>query len=136
VSVYSHKRASLTGRPAAPSLDGRQALMSGTPSRDLRQCIHCGKLIRRGLAQCPYCREAQTEVSVTAQPIKTGSRGYLRLGLLLILLAGVVQYFAGGYSPIELPPEITSAAVTYAVPVLGVGGAVLILYSLFQKMTS
>jgi hypothetical protein len=110
--------------------------MSGTPtsSAEMRQCIHCGKPIRRGLAQCPYCREAQTEVSVTSKPVKTGSGGHFRTGLLLILLAGIIQYFSGGYSPLELPDQLTSPALTYAVPVLAVAGVAMILYGIFVQI--
>jgi hypothetical protein len=106
-------------------------------SGEFRQCIHCGKLIRRGLSQCPYCREAQTEVNVTKMHASSvGSAGNFRTGLLLVLLAGVIQYFSGGYSPPQLPPEFTSPALTYAVPLLAVGGAALILYAVFTKIRS
>src|SRR4051794_31994828 len=104
--------------------------MSAIPSGDMRQCIHCGKLIRRGLAQCPYCREAQAEVTATATRGNTGSGGHFRTGLLLMLLAGVIQYFSGGYSPLELPEQLTSAALAYAVPILAVGGVAMILYGI------
>src|SRR3954469_2769444 len=110
--------------------------MSGpsNTSGDVRQCIHCGKLIRRGVRQCPYCREAQAEVNVTSKPVPSGSGGNFRTGLLLILLAGVIQYFSGGYSPLELPSQFTSPALTYAVPALGIGGAAIVLYSIFLKI--
>ncbi len=107
-----------------------------TSAGESRQCIHCGKLIRRGLAQCPYCREAQAPITVTAKPERKENSGNFRTGLLLMLLAGVIQYFSAGYSPLELPPQITSPAVAYAVPVLGAGGAVMLFYALFRKMRS
>ena len=78
----------------------------------------------------------QTEVNVTARTVKSGSGGYFRTGLLLIVLAVVVQYFCGGYSPLELPSQLTTPALAYAVPVLGIGGAAILLYSIFLKISS
>ena len=113
--------------------------MSGTP-RDrepqLRQCIHCGKQIRRGLPQCPYCRETQSEYrpAATATPqVRAQTSGHFRNGLLLMLLSAVAHYFAGGYSPLTQHNEI-SPLLTFLTPALFVAGLSLSLLGFFQRM--
>ena len=102
---------------------------------ETRQCIHCGKQIRRGLMQCPYCREAQPEYrsAPTASP-KIQTAGHFRSGLLLMLLSAAVQYFAGGYSPLVLPGDISSPLLTYLVPLLFVGGLAMTLWGFFLRV--
>src|SRR5271169_6416464 len=90
---------------------------------ETQQCIHCGKQIRRGATQCPYCREAQAEqrpASMSSSQIQTS--GHFRHGLLLMLLSGVVHYFARGYSPLALPGNINSPLLIYLVPLIFVCG--------------
>ena len=101
---------------------------------DLRQCIYCGKSIRRGVRQCPYCREAQNEApsSVTA---RVRSQGYqFRTGLLLILMATVAHYFVGGYSPLTLPYEVVFPLATYLIPLLFAAGIAMTLYGVFLRL--
>jgi hypothetical protein len=110
---------------------------SGNQDAFMRQCIYCGKRIRRNLTQCPYCREAQTEGSAPAAARhRAGRGGQFRSGLLLMLLAALIQYFAGGYSPMPLPIQISSPAITYLVPLLFLGGLALSLYGVFLRVTS
>jgi hypothetical protein len=108
--------------------------LSPIAESQMQQCIHCGKVIRRGLRQCPHCREAQAEARPhSASPrIQTGSQ--FRSGLLLMLLAAAAQYFAGGYSPLSLPGDITSPVLTYLVPVLFVCGLAMSLWGVFRRM--
>ena len=102
---------------------------------EMRQCIYCGKLIRRNLRQCPYCREAQSEVRAPAAARQqAGSGGRFRSGLLLMLMAAVIQYFASGYSPMALPNQISSPAITYLVPLLFLSGLGLTLYGVFLRV--
>ena len=112
--------------------------MSGfSRNRDeqVRQCIYCGKQIQRNLKQCPYCREAQSEVpSPASAPRRAGSGSQFRSGLLLMLMSAVIQYFAGGYSPMALPSQITSPPVTYLVPLLFLSGLGLTLYGVFLRV--
>jgi hypothetical protein len=111
--------------------------MSGTPRArepQMRQCNHCGKQIRRGLAQCPYCRETQSEYRRTTpppQPARTS--GHFRNGLLLMLLSAAAHYFAAGYSPLTQPNEITPL-LTFLTPALFVGGLFFSLWGFFQRM--
>ena len=102
---------------------------------DMRQCIYCGKSIRRSMRQCPYCREAQSEVhSPSAGRPKAGSGGQFRSGLLLILMAAVIHYFAGGYSQMTLPVQISSAVTTYLVPLLFLSGLGVTLYGVLLRV--
>jgi hypothetical protein len=101
----------------------------------MRQCIYCGKHIRRSLTQCPYCREAQSGVRALAAASPRAARGgQFRSGLLLMLLSAVVHYFAGGYSPMALPAEFSSPVTTFFVPLLFVSGLGLTLYGLFLRV--
>jgi hypothetical protein len=89
-----------------------------------RQCPHCGKQLFDQMTQCPYCREA-----LGALPRVRGDRGSstegrakIRQGLLCILLAAVVHYFAGGYSAMQLPFPIQPMVTIYLSPLLFLSG--------------
>lgn len=102
---------------------------------ETQQCIHCGKRIRRGVTQCPYCREAQAEQRpVSTAPPSIQTRGHFRHGLLLILLSGVVHYFASGYSPLALPGDISSPLLTYLVPLIFVCGLAMSVWGFFLRV--
>ena len=100
---------------------------------DMRQCTYCGKSIRRQLKQCPYCREAVAEARVTPSQ-RAGRPGEIRVGLLCMLMAAVMQYFAGGYSPMELPVQVISPVTAYLVPLLFLSGLGLTLYGFFLRV--
>jgi hypothetical protein len=106
---------------------------SRNPNADMRQCMYCGKHIRRDLTQCPYCREMQSEVRLAA-PFRTAKGSQFRSGLLLMLMSAVIHYFAGGYSPIALPVPINSAAATHLAPLLFLSGLALTLYGVFLRV--
>jgi hypothetical protein len=89
-----------------------------------RQCPHCGKELFDKMTQCPYCREA-----LGALPRVRGDRVHIaegrlkiRQGLLCILLAAVVHYFAGGYSALWLPLPIQPIVTVYLSPLLFLSG--------------
>ena len=100
-----------------------------------RQCVHCGKPVRTHLRQCPFCREMIPEVPV---PRRSGSDGRreVRRGLLYMLLAAVIYYFAGGYSEIKLPLTIAPAVTTYLSPLLFFSGLGLSLYGVVLRFRS
>jgi len=58
----------------------------------------------------------------------------IRRGLLYMLLAGVVQYYAGGYSGFTLPVEIDPVVFQYLVPGLFLLGLGLVVYGFYLKM--
>lgn len=96
---------------------------------ELRQCLHCGRLVPIGLTQCPTCRESLPEVR--AAVVQTGRAEWpseIRRGLLAILLAGVVHYFSGGYGALSLPYPINPVITVYLSPMLFLSGLGLVVY--------
>lgn len=51
-----------------------------------------------------------------------------------MLLAAVIHYFAGGYSPIDLPFPIIPAVAVYLSPLLFLGGLGLTLYGFYLRI--
>jgi hypothetical protein len=103
----------------------------------MRQCAFCGKRIAGHLNQCPFCREMQPP-QVRLSRTSSGAGGkQIRRGLLYMLLAGVIYYFAAGYAkPLEIPIPIQPAVVNYLCPLLFLGGLGLALYGLILKAKS
>jgi hypothetical protein len=89
-----------------------------------RQCPHCGKEVFDRMTRCPYCRAALGGVpQVRGDGIRgIQGRGMIRQGLLCILLAAVVHYFAGGYSAMQLPYPINPIVTVYLSPLLFLSG--------------
>src|SRR5260370_40212332 len=94
---------------------------SPSPADATRQCVHCGKPVRTDLRQCPFCREMIPEVP---RPHRHGSDGRreIRRGLLYMLLAAGIYYFAGGYSAVKLPGSIVPAGANYLSPLQFLSG--------------
>lgn len=102
----------------------------------MRQCAFCGKRIAAQLNQCPFCREMVPQVRLSRASSGAG-RTQVRRGLLYMLLAGVIYYFAAGYAkPLQVPIAIQPAVVNYLAPLLFLGGLGLTLYGLIQKAKS
>jgi hypothetical protein len=87
------------------------------------------------LGRCPYCREAVPDVKVSRSSHGNG-REEMRRGLLAILLAAVMQYFAGGYSNFTVPVQIVPLVTTYLIPLLFFAGVGLLLYGGFLRLRS
>ena len=103
---------------------------------EMRQCAFCGKRIAAHLHQCPFCREMVPQVQLSRAPSGAG-RLPIRRGLLYMLLAGVIYYFAAGYAkPLEIPVTIQPAVTNYLVPLLFLGGLGLTLYGVILKAKS
>ena len=96
----------------------------------LRQCLHCGRMVPLDRAQCPTCRETLPEVRVAGREA-AGRPGEIRRGLLAMLLAGVVHYFSGGYSAMNLPYPINPVITVYLSPMLFLSGLGLVVYGFF-----
>ena len=92
-----------------------------------RQCPYCGKLLAKHLADCPHCHEVIPQIRVTVARRSEGQRK-IRQGLLYMLLAAVIHYFAGGYSALHLPYPIQPVVTVYLAPLLFLGGFGLSLY--------
>lgn len=98
----------------------------------MRQCAFCGKQIGAHLNQCPFCREMVPQVRLSRAG-GTSGRQHVRRGLLYMLLAGVIYYFAAGYAkPLQLPVGIQPVVSNYLAPLLFLGGLGLTVYGLFR----
>jgi hypothetical protein len=88
------------------------------------------------LTRCPHCREDIPQVRLAAARKRTGGREQIRRALLYMLLAGVIQYFAGGYSgmtpPVSIPPVVTN----YLAPIVFLSGLGLLIYGLYLRAKS
>jgi len=88
------------------------------------------------LTQCPFCREAVPQVQLTR---RSGPNGHqqMRRGLLYMLLAAVIYYFAAGYAaPLWLPVQVLPVVTNYLLPLLFIGGLGLSIYGLFLRFKS
>jgi len=60
----------------------------------------------------------------------------IRRGLLYMLLAGVIYYFAAGYSGVALPVAVPSVITQYLTPILFLCGLSLALYGIYLRARS
>lgn|SRR5215469_2931534 len=101
----------------------------------VRQCPFCGRTVTADWQQCPFCREALPPAPLIAPPSRPpASRGKIREGLLCVLLAAIVHYFAGGYSTMNLPFPVQPFVTIYLSPLLLLCGIGLILHSFLQHL--
>jgi len=105
-----------------------------------RECPYCGKRVDDRLSSCIYCRETFPEsrrpLSDQTQPdpdaARQGTRR-IRYGLLFMLLAALIGYFASGASPMKVPVFVPPAVMKYFVPLLFMSGLALGLYGFYQR---
>ena|SRR5215475_5355831 len=95
-----------------------------------RSCPFCGKQVDTHLTSCPFCREAIPQAVAYKTHHSAQGRKYMRRGFLYALMAGVIYFFAGGYSGMTLPFPIPAAVNQIFTPLLGIAGLGLILYGL------
>ena len=99
-----------------------------------RECPYCGKMVYDQLTQCSYCRERLPEMR---QPRSAGAHpaggDSIRRGLLFMLAAAVIGYFAGGASGWTLPLEVLPIVANYLSPLLFLGGLGLSLHGLYLR---
>ena len=100
-----------------------------------RPCVFCGKTVLAHLSRCPHCREDIPKVQLSSRP-RTGGRLEIRRGLLYMLLAGVIQYFAAGYSPLTLPIQVPPLVTAYLAPVVFLSGVGLLIYGFYLRAKS
>jgi hypothetical protein len=100
-----------------------------------RPCVFCGKSMLAHLSRCPHCREDIPKVQLSSRT-RTGGRLEIRRGLLYMLLAGVIQYFAAGYSPLTLPVQVPAVVTAYLAPVVFVSGVGLLIYGFYVRAKS
>jgi hypothetical protein len=72
-----------------------------------------------------------------SRSLNGAGRQHVRRGLLYMLLAGVIYYFAAGYAkPQQIPVTIQPAVISYLAPLLFLGGLGLTLYGFLLKAKS
>jgi hypothetical protein len=96
-------------------------------------CPYCGKLQRGNRPQCSHCRETLPEIRIF-RVAAVAKRGQIRRGLLYMLLAAVIHYFASGYSAMDLPFPIVPVVAVYLSPLLFSGGLGLTLYGFYWRI--
>lgn len=97
-----------------------------------RQCPFCGKSISIHLKQCAFCRETLPSNSrKSSEPSDREGGRQIRRGLLYMLLAAVIGYFAGGFSAFRLPIPILPIVTRYLSPLLFLSGLGLAIYGYF-----
>lgn len=127
--------------PSTPSHSLNLRFLSVVPatlanqSVAMRPCVFCGKQIIAQLQRCPHCREEVPRVQLAFRP-RTGGRQQIRRGLLYMLLAGVIQYFASGASGFTVPVQIPPPVTTYLAPAVFVSGLGLLIYGLVLRSKS
>jgi hypothetical protein len=97
-----------------------------------RQCPYCGMNVTEGRAECPHCHAALPEIRVTHHR-NSHADAQIRKGLLYVLLAAVISYFAGGYSAMELPYPIQPIVTNCLSPMLFLGGLGLTLHGFYLQ---
>jgi hypothetical protein len=103
---------------------------------ETRRCPYCGKRIRAHVERCPFCREAVATSRTVVRPFAAKGRAMIRRGLLYMLLAGVIHYFAAGYGGVALPVAVPSMVTQYLTPILFLCGVSLGLYGVYLRARS
>ena len=106
-----------------------------------RECPFCGKTVYDRLTQCPYCREplpmALRVRSSSAVDDESGGKE-IRTGLLCVMMAALIGYFAGGFSPspMNLPIPVPPIVYRYLSPLLFLSGIGLTFYGYYLNFRS
>ena len=103
-----------------------------------RECPHCGKQVFDQMTQCPYCREAMGPVPrLRGDHVREAAgKSKMRQGLLYVLLAAIIHYFAGGYSPLKVPLPVGPLVTNYLSPLLFLAGIGLAIFGFYLKQTA
>lgn len=99
-----------------------------------RQCPYCGKLLLADTTTCTFCRMDLPEASARLPHFHAvAGNVQIRRGMLYMLLAGVLYYFAAGYSTYDLPVTIAPFLTNWALPLLFLAGLGLVIYGLYCR---
>src|SRR5580693_890004 len=101
-----------------------------------RPCVFCGKSMLSHLTRCPHCREDVPQVRMPVARTRTAGREQIRRALLYMLLAAVIQYFAGGYSGLTPPVVISPVVTTYLAPAVFLSALGLLIYGFYLRAKS
>lgn len=96
-----------------------------------QQCPNCGLWVADEVARCPQCREdLHGAPHVRLRGLQ--GRGQMRRGVLYMIWAAVLYYFAAGYSPLELPVEVPPMVTSWILPLFFLAGLGLAAYGAFR----
>jgi len=112
------------------------ALSNSAVSSETRLCPYCGKPMPTRLTRCPFCREEIQDVKFVARAYSLEAHQKIRRGLFYILLAGILHYFAAGYSTFTLPVTIPAVVTVYLTPLLFLAGIGYELYGVVLYLKS
>lgn len=99
-----------------------------------RECPYCGKMVYDRLTQCNYCREKLPEVRQLKPAVTSPVGGEnIRRGLLFMLAAAVIGYFASGAGAWTLPVAVPPVVADYLLPLLFLSGLGLSLHGLYLR---
>ncbi len=99
-----------------------------------RQCPHCGAHVSEFATYCPNCRESLQGVQAFTPHRPPQGGPEIRRGLLYMLLAAVLYYFAGGHSPLEFPVPFAHFLTDYLLPFLFLCGLGLVAFGLYRRV--
>lgn len=99
-----------------------------------RECPYCGKMVYDQLTQCNYCRERLPEIR-RPRPAATRPAGSdsIRRGLLFMLVAAAIGYFASEASAWTLPVVVPPLVANYLSPLLFLSGLGLSFHGLYLR---
>ena len=87
------------------------------------------------LNRCPFCREEFQDVR-SVRRVQNEGRAEIRRGLLYVLLAAIIHYFASGHSGFALPIAVPAFVTAYLTPLLFLGGVGFTVYGLYLYIRS
>jgi hypothetical protein len=97
-----------------------------------RQCPYCGMSVAAVRTECPHCHAVLPEIQVT-QRRNMHADTEIRKGLLYVLMAALINYFAGGYSAMQSPLPIEPIVTTCLSPLIFLGGIGLALHGYYLQ---
>jgi len=100
-----------------------------------RQCPYCGRAVLNTRTECPHCHATIPRIELTEHR-DVHSDSEVRKGLLYVLLAAVVHYFAAGYSSFQVPYPVQPLLTICLTPLLFLGGLGLALHGYFLNRKS
>jgi len=100
-----------------------------------RQCPYCGIRVAEERTECLHCHAVLPFIQVTRRhDVQAGTE--IRKGLLYVLLASVIYYFASGYSALQTPLPIAPIVTICLSPLLFLGGLGLTLHGYYLHRKS
>lgn len=97
-----------------------------------RQCAYCGTFVSDGVKTCPNCREAIPEPIAIHKTPQGGAE--IRRGLLYMLLAAVIYYFASPQSTLPIPFHIPPMVNSYLLPLVFLLGLGFTIYGAMRRI--